>query len=494
MIRENLIIKGNNLLALHSLKTEFRDKVKLIYIDPPYNREADVFYNDNFKRSAWLSFMKNRLDIAKDLLAKDGAIFIQIDDAQMAYLKLLCDEVFSEDNFSTIICVKMSHLSGVKMAHKEIKLPKIKEYILMYTKASAVRLNPQYEAVSWDEALERYTSFVIKHNHNDENCHKWEVLPLSQAIKKAGVDLNDNKAVMAFKLKNAHLIFRTARNRSADYSHLPKDKFNRVINPDGSYYFVYKHEDVNFASEKVIEIEGKPTPVNTIGDIWLDIGINNLSNEGGVDLRFGKKPEKLIHRIIDMVAADKSDIIMDFFTGSGTTVAVAHKMGRQYIGIEQLDYGENDSVHRLQNVIGKRKKKLFDEYEDYDTLAISKTVSWKGGGDFIYCELMRYNEAFMDKIQEVRTSKELVKLWKDIAENSFLNWHVNPQTPEDAIKDFEEIGKGEDGLKKQKKLLAELLNKNQLYVNLSEIDDKQFNVSDEDKKLNSEFYGEAFNG
>jgi adenine-specific DNA-methyltransferase len=190
----------------------------------------------------------------------------------------------------------------------------------------------------------------------------------------------------------------------------------------------------------------------------------------------------------------KGELVLDYHLGSGTTAAVAHKMGRQYIGIEQLDYGKNDSVHRLQNVIGKRKKGLPEEYEDYDASGISKAVDWKGGGDFIYCELMKYNEAFMTKIQEAKTSKEIVKIWKEIAKNSFLNWYVNPETPEDVIKDFEEIGKGEKGLTKQKKLLVELLNKNQLYVNLSEIDDKQFDVSDEDKKLNRAFYGEAFNG
>jgi len=178
----------------------------------------------------------------------------------------------------------------------------------------------------------------------------------------------------------------------------------------------------------------------------------------------------------------QGDIVLDYHLGSGTTAAVAHKMGRQYIGIEQLDYGKNDSVVRLQNVIKGDKS------------GISKAVNWQGGGDFICCELMKYNEAFMDKIQSAKTSEELVELWKDIAENSFLNWYVNPEMPEEAVNDFIEIGESENGLEKQKKLLAELLNKNQLYVNLSEIDDEDFGVSDEDKKLNRLFYGEAYNG
>jgi len=125
---------------------------------------------------------------------------------------------------------------------------------------------------------------------------------------------------------------------------------------------------------------------------------------------------------------------------------------------------------------------------------LREEIEAQGGGDFIYCELMKYNEAFMDKIQVAITSKELVKIWKNIAKNSFLNWYVNSEMPEEAINDFIEIGKAENGLDKQKKLLAELLNKNQLYVNLSEIDNEDFNVSEEDKELNRLFYGETYNG
>jgi adenine-specific DNA-methyltransferase len=157
-------------------------------------------------------------------------------------------------------------------------------------------------------------------------------------------------------------------------------------------------------------------------------------------------------------------------------------MGLQYIAIEQLDYEENDTAARLNNVIRG------------DQTGISGLVAWKGGGEFICFELMKYNEAFMNRIEAAKTSKELLKIWREMAEGSFLNWYVNPQIPDEAIKDFEAIGKGDDGLKKQKHLLAELLDKNQLYVNLSEIDDAQFKVSAEDKALNKAFYGEAYNG
>ena len=203
----------------------------------------------------------------------------------------------------------------------------------------------------------------------------------------------------------------------------------------------------------------------------------NCRHEGGVELRSGKKPEELIKKIID-ISTNKKDIVLDFFLGTGTTCAVAHKMGRRYIGVEQLDYGRNRASIRLSNVING------------DTTGISKSVDWIGGGDFIYCELMKYNQAFVDRIRDAENSDELLQIWQEMAENSFLNWYINPEIPEDAIHEFNEIGKDENGLEKQKKLLMDLLDKNQLYVNLSEIDDAKFSVSDEDKALNKAFYGE----
>ena len=232
--------------------------------------------------------------------------------------------------------------------------------------------------------------------------------------------------------------------------------------------------------------------------IWLgnEVGTTREGNKEIKSLFSEKcfdtpKPERLLQRIIH-IGSVESDIVLDFFGGSGTTAAVAHKMGRQFITVEQMEYVENITRERLKKVVGTRvkKDKLLDEIE-YDTGGISKAVNWQGGGDFVYCELMRYNEAFMDRIQAAKTGKELLTLWKDIAENSFLNWYVNPAIPEDAVKDFENIGKEENGQEKQKKLLAELLNKNQLYVNLSEMEDAQFGVSMDDKALNRAFYGDG---
>ena len=471
-ITDNLIIKGNNLLALQTLKGEFAGKVKLIYIDPPYNTGDDGFgYNDSFNHSTWMTFIKNRLLIAKELLKPDGVIFIQINDIEEAYLKVLCDEIFTRECFHTSICVQMSYLSGVKMAHKDKKLPKIKEYILFYTNSKKIKLIPQYIPASWNDALERYSSYLIKGGHSENECNKWQIISLGEAIKQKGIKKDDTKAVIDFKLKNADLIFRTARNRGADYSQLNSDLFTKLDNPDGTYYFVYKGEDVSFAAEKVIELNGKLTPVVAVGDIWTDIGINNLSNEGGIDLRFGKKPEKLIERIIRMISDSEDDIILDFFAGSGTTGAVAHKLKRQYIIIEQLDNHLDKSVNRIKNVIKGEQS------------GSSKDNSWKGGGEFVYLELKKYNQFFIEQIEIAKDSETLLQIWEQMKAKSFLNYNVNLKKQEEHLDEYKALS-----MKEQKQHLCELLDKNQLYVNHSSLNDTDFACDYDEKKVTRDFY------
>lgn len=190
------------------------------------------------------------------------------------------------------------------------------------------------------------------------------------------------------------------------------------------------------------------------------------------------KGTALIKKIMRITNVLGNDIVLDYHAGSGTTAHAVCDMNQEIDGLnakfilcEQMDYAETITAERLKKVIEQN-----------------------GNGDFIYCELMKYNETYMDKIQAAQSSEELVQLWREIAENSFLNWYVNPRVPEEAVGDFIAIGQEEDGLEKQKRLLAELLDKNQLYVNLSEIDDARFNVSEEDKALNKAFYGEAYYG
>src|SRR5574344_1251472 len=143
---DNLIIKGNNLIALHSLKKKYAGKVKLIYIDPPYNTGNDSFkYNDNFNHSTWLTFMKNRLEVAREFLRDDGVIFVQCDDNEQAYLKVLMDEIFNKCNFLNSIAIRSSTPSGLKTAHRDKTIIKTKDYILVYSKyLKKINIKPQY--------------------------------------------------------------------------------------------------------------------------------------------------------------------------------------------------------------------------------------------------------------------------------------------------------------------------------------------------------------
>jgi len=439
-----LILKGNNLLALHTLKTQFRGQIKLIYIDPPYNTGTDSFgYNDNFNHSTWLTFMKNRLEIARDLLSEDGFIFIQCDDYENAYLRILMDDIFGNENYRNSIYWHRTYAG--KTVSKN--LPWNVDTILLYSKRETINLN----AITSD-----LTEKDIKSFNKDDNDGRGFYNTVS--LQKTG---GPGPETTYDYIDNDGKIWKCP----AKGWRMKKSKLKALENDNRLYITETTIREKYYLNER-LEI-GKQ-----IDNFWGDIGNMNRNSDVSYGLS-GQKPEKLIERIIGL-ATSENDIVLDFFLGSGTTAATAHKTNRQFIGIEQLDYGKNDSVARLYKVIKG------------DETGISQSVEWQGGGDFIYCELMKYNEAFMERIQAAKNSKELLKIWREMAKDSFLNWYVNPEMPDEAIKDFEAIG----NLENQKKLLAELLDKNQLYVNLSEIDDAHFKVSKEDKALNKAFFGE----
>ena len=491
-ILENIIIKGNNLLALHSLTTLFRGQVKMVYIDPPFNTGEDEFrYNDKFKHSAWLTFMFNRLKACKELLRLDGIICVNIGNQQVSYLQILMDEIFGQANYLNHITMTTNDPSGFKAT--SAKIFSTANHLLIYgSTLGGDKLNKLYVRKNYDPAYR----FVLL--NPKQTFKKWKFSTILECLAKQrkleSVDKLRKKyssqslweMVARFADSNRAIVFRTAaigggalakRKTTVEKSKLQKGKVFQHPGESVQGFYILNGEQIVFWENVYREIDGKVVPTEALTDVWNDISWTGIAGEGGVTLKSGKKPELLLKRIIEL-CTKKDDLVLDFFVGSGTTCAVAHKMGRRFIGIEQLDYGRNGSVVRLKNVIKG------------DPTGVSKAICWKCGGDFVYCELMRYNDSFMERIEAAKTSNELVKIWKDIAESSFLNWYVNPLIPEDAVKDFEAIGQGNEGLKKQKRLLAELLDKNQLYVNLSEIDDSRFKVSKEDKTINKAFYGE----
>jgi adenine-specific DNA-methyltransferase len=413
IIKDNLIIKGNNLLALASLKKEFAGKVKLIYIDPPYNTENGSFsYNDTFNHSSWLVFMRNRLEIAKYLLADNGSIYVNIDYNEIHYLKILMDEIFGKNNFQREIIWRMGFCSGYKTIVKNFI--RNHDTILFYSKNC--------------DALDFNKIYI-------ENKNFKELVSLNEDIKKQfkqhGISEETTKELFEY-------INHTQRGER--YPLEDTWNCNKWDNLDS------------------IAIESSTSRVGET----VSLEETNFK---------GQKPEKLIQRIIES-ATNVGDIVLDFFMGTGTTCATAHKLNRRYIGIEQMDYIENTVVSRLKEVING------------DDFGISKSVNWKGGGDFVYIELAKWNEKWIEKIEKAKTGKELVKLWGEMKETAFLSYKVEPKTIDANAKDFANLS-----ITDQKKFLIECLDKNQLYINLSEIEDKEYGVSKEDLKLNKEFYG-----
>ena len=383
---DNLIIKGNNLLAISSLLAKYEGKIKLIYIDPPYNTNNDTFgYNDKFNRSSWLAFMKNRLEIAKQLLSDDGAIYVQLDYHQVHYAKVLMDEVFGEDNFQREIIWRIGWISGYKT--------------------------------------------------KDNN---W---------------IRNHDTILFYSKNNATLDFKKY--------YIPKSDFKTIANSNAERYPIEdvwngnEYDDLN--SIAIVSFSGE-----TVSKM--------LNPEDEVK---GQKSEKLIERIIK-AHTNEGDIVLDFFGGTGTTAAVAHKLHRQYIVCEQLDKHIDIMLRRLDKVI------------EGEQSGVSKRNNWQGGGSFVYCELAKLNQNYVDAIEKATTNEELTKLYADILETGFISYKVNPTDIDTNSEEFIKLS-----IDDKKKLLMELLDKNQLYVNYCDIDDETYGISEEDKAFTKSFYEEV---
>lgn len=483
---ENLIIKGNNLLALTSLKKQYAGKVKLIYIDPPYNTGSDSFnYNDNFNHSTWLTFMRNRLSVAKELLKKDGSIFVHIDHHQLGYLNVLMDEIFGIENKVQVISVKTASPAGFKTVNPGPI--DVTEYILFYTKDKpSFKFKKGYVSVGYNK---NYNLFLER----SDDVKNWKFFPLKQktieslgfnsekeAKEKYGkvwANMVDN-LVSDFAFKNAQNVVSvrdphkpTETVRSLMEASKTSDNVIQYKREDGSSMYLYKGGSLAFYSNKLQEIDGKLSVTELLTDFWSHISWAGIAKEGGVKLKNGKKPEKLLKQIFDLATDSEEDLILDFHLGSGTTCAVAHKMKLKYIGLEQLDYGENDSVKRLENIISG------------DQSGISKSVNWLGGGSFVYCELKENNQTFINALEQAESKDEILAIWEKMQKKATLSYQFDRKTFNERLDAFKTAP-----LEDMKKYLVEVIDKNQLYVNYSEINDNFYNVSEVDKKLNKEFY------
>jgi len=437
---ENLILKGNNLLVISSLLKTHRGKIKLIYIDPPYNTGGDTFmYNDSFNHSSWLTFMKNRLLIAKELLHPEGSIFIQIDDFEDAYLKVLMDEIFKTENFRNKITWKRRGGS----ANPKNRLNNVADYILWYSKNEKFTFHTPF--TKDDPNTKKYIK--ERFTNVDENGRKFMKSPLQSPNPRPNL-MYDYKGYKT--PKNGWSI---SEEKMKDW-----DAAGKLWFPDD------KDKNIN---RKIYLDEYSGQPVSSL---WTDISvINPMSKERGT-FEGGQKPEALLHRIIEMVT-NEGDFVLDFFVGSGTTCATAHKMNRKYIGVEQLNYIEPIPVQRIIEVTKG------------DEAGVSKKVNWQGGGSFVYAELMEYNQFFIDKIQDAKSKEDIIKLWEEMQDKAFISYQFDKDIFNKSLDAFKTAS-----LETMQQYLIEILDKNQLYVNFSEIEDTSFNVSKEDRALNYSFY------
>ena len=461
---DNLIIKGNNLLALHSLKKRFSGKIKTVFIDPPYyflkTKPTDTFtYNSNFSLSSWLTFLKNRLSIAYQLLSYDGLLFLSMSDEGTHYLKVMMDEIFGIENF--IADVTWEARSSVS---SDGLFSMNSNHILVYAKNK--------DAIDKNDFRLALDIETFKYDDNDERG-PYRLEPFDAPKVRINLQYkitNPNTGDVYIPPKGRH--WRTTKE---NYERLLAD--NRIrFGANGTskpqlkaYYSEVKMAGKGKASSSIWTIQ--PNSIT-----WRETNTNTSATKHQQEL-FGEevftnpKPEELIKRVLEL-STNEGDLVLDFFMGSGTTAAVAHKMNRQYIGIEQMDYIETVSMERLKKVI------------DGEQGGISQDVAWSGGGSFIYAELMDKNSTFIDIVLNSKNSEELKAIFDDMKATLDFDFRVDLQEVDQSIWD--------EDFEMQKKILVKIIDKNQLYHNYSEIDDETIKsqLSQSDYDFNKSFYGE----
>ncbi len=404
----NYLIKGNNLIALHSLKKKFAKQVKCIYIDPPYNTGNDSFnYNDNFNHSSWLVFMKNRLEVAREFLSDDGSIYINLDYNEVHYCKVLMDEIFGVENFQREIIWRIGWLSGYKTSINNFI--RNHDTILFYSKNA-------------DKLF-----FNKKYIENKDFKELIKIEKIQSNLDNLGIDREKQKKII--KIIN---------HETRPERYPLEDIWN------GNEY-----DDLN--SIAIVSYSGE-----------------TVSKMLGTEEIKGQKSEKLIQRILE-VSTNENDLVLDFFAGSGTTCAVAHKMKRRYIGIEQMGYIETITKERLKKVI------------EGEQGGISKKCDFKGGGSFVYAELKEVNLEIKKQILNANSTSECLKIFDNLSER-FLK-RADCKIDEIHSEEFQNLD-----LNEQKRIYCKLFDSNEDYLNLGDIDEDAWGIDAITKKYNEIFY------
>lgn len=387
---DNRLIFGDNLLALKALEQEFSGKVKCVYIDPPFNtQQAFEHYDDGYEHSIWLGLIRDRVEALRRLMSDDGTLFVHIDDNELGYLVILLDEVFGRANRVSIVSFKQGSATG----HKSINpgVVSTTNFVLIYAK-NKLAWSPNRVFTARAERDKRYGQFI----ENFDDPHQvWRFTTLTKAfaqslgVSEKGIkkSLGDEyEALLSdFVMKSARQVVRLAR---PDYNAVSSDAREMIDKSKASphkvlllerdahsnMYFT-NGERILFYSDKLKLIDGEYVAGEPLTSLWDDILSNNLHNEGGVDFPKGKKPEALIKRCLDL-STKPGDIVLDSFAGSGTTGAVAHKMGRRWIMVELGAHCHTHVIPRMRAVVNGE-----------DQSGISKAIGWQGGGGFRYYRL-----------------------------------------------------------------------------------------------------------
>lgn len=387
---ENMLIHGDNLMALKALENKYANKIKCIYVDPPFNTgSAFEHYNDNLEHSIWLNLMYYRFKYFHTLLRSDGALFVNLDDSEAAYAKVILDEIFGRNNYLNEIIVATNKSFGFKSTSDGIF--KQANHLLLYAKNKS-KCNLNSDKLIIEKEYDEQYKFVFENTDKDEKEWTWrnikEVVAEelgyknSKEAKKELRDMFDEKIAL-YAIDNSKNVFRTAsvtggaflkRKNTIQYSKAHKNEIVRHPNDDMDYMFI-GGERVLFYKERLKEIDGIMLPAELITDIWNDISVEGIAKEGSVNFPKGKKPEKLLKRCIE-ISSNPGDLVLDSFLGSGTTAAVAHKMGRKWIGIEMGEHAYTHCKVRLDKVISGEDKG-----------GITKSVNWQGGGGYRFYEL-----------------------------------------------------------------------------------------------------------
>jgi len=395
----NMLIHGDNLLALKALEQQFAGKIKCIYIDPPFNTgQAFEYYDDNLEHSLWLNLLHQRIKILYNLLHKDGLMWVHLDDIEVHYCKVFMDEIFGRGGCVAHITYERSAVAGLGQGGFLVNTT---EHILLFKKGMLPKKNNLGYYELEQKTMKRYSKFLSVEGERElvrefpsksngeivrvykHKFYQIDSIPLKDFDKK-------ETEIRAFYTKNLSRIFRGNQIQKENLfqrdliSQMDKELYSVDYTPSRGKYenkvttlYYYNGELLSWLSDTAEATEGKIVKMQKLTTLWdsEDIPKADIANEGGIYFPRSKKPENLIKRILE-ISTEPGDIVLDSFLGSGTTSAVAHKMNRKWIGVELGGHAISHCHPRLVSVV-----------KGTDQSGISKSVNWKGGGGFKFYSL-----------------------------------------------------------------------------------------------------------